>query len=352
VAAGSLPVRSRPLGLNKRTRHVRASDLAQLSPIVDASATISGATAQIDLLSIPIQQANILLQQHQIEANLGALSTQVVEATSSQQTQILEQVTHLSQLEQAIGQLQTDFGTQVQQTRQQHKSMRNHATGLQKQVRQSADYTRQLQDELRSLGVELASYAERQEVQQVEQQQVQLQHIERIERLEQLAARIHKIEQRQAKEIKDYRAQKQRIDDVATRLDALNQRVGQAEEMLTDVISQEHLAQQAAEIQIQELRTSVTRLRKETRQQILGAVKQASDLQQKVQVVQAAVNANSSDLQEVAGEVAGQHDLIEQLSQQVLTLSTTIHDLRQQPNEGKQPVRNQHSGRPRRLKTE
>src|SRR5262249_20045659 len=57
VASGTLPVRNRALGINKRTRHVRASDLARLSPIVDASATISGIAAQIDLLSIPEQQA-------------------------------------------------------------------------------------------------------------------------------------------------------------------------------------------------------------------------------------------------------------------------------------------------------
>src|SRR5215469_8917614 len=67
VAAGSLPVRNRALGINKRTRQVRASDLARLSPIVDASATISGAAARIDLLSIPEQQAQVLRRQGELD---------------------------------------------------------------------------------------------------------------------------------------------------------------------------------------------------------------------------------------------------------------------------------------------
>src|SRR5215472_4643792 len=84
VAAGTLPVRNRPLGLNKRTRHVRASDLAKLSPIVDASATISGATAQIDLLSIPVQQAEILARHQQTQHLLQNVSAQLESASSQQ----------------------------------------------------------------------------------------------------------------------------------------------------------------------------------------------------------------------------------------------------------------------------
>lgn len=49
VAAGHLPVRRQPMGLTKRTSHVRASDLARLTPIIDPTAAISGATAHLDL---------------------------------------------------------------------------------------------------------------------------------------------------------------------------------------------------------------------------------------------------------------------------------------------------------------
>src|SRR5215472_17625628 len=59
VAAGHLPVRRQPMGLTKATRHVRASDLARLSPIIDPSAAISDATAHLDLVGIPQQQAQL-----------------------------------------------------------------------------------------------------------------------------------------------------------------------------------------------------------------------------------------------------------------------------------------------------
>src|SRR5262249_44430232 len=99
VAAGSLPIRSRSLGLNKRTRHVRASDLSLLTPIVDPSATISGASAQIDLLSIPSQQAQILQQNREITQRVQTLISQFEKTTSSQQAQLAEQHSHLEQIE-------------------------------------------------------------------------------------------------------------------------------------------------------------------------------------------------------------------------------------------------------------
>ena len=64
VSSGRLPVKKEPVGINQRTRLVRASDVARLRPIVDSTAAITDEIHKLDLLSIPRQQAQIL-QEHQ-----------------------------------------------------------------------------------------------------------------------------------------------------------------------------------------------------------------------------------------------------------------------------------------------
>ncbi|MGO8951394.1 MAG: hypothetical protein ACLQUY_27815 [Ktedonobacterales bacterium] len=348
VAAGSLPVRRRPLGLNKRTRHVRASDLSQLTPIVDAGATISGATAQIDLLSIPVQQANILAQQHEIEENVRALAAQVAEATSSQQALIEEHAKQLSQIENAVGQIQTDVGTHIQQAAQQHAETASQLTALQEEVRHTTNHAQQLHGELHALRADLEGYAER----QAEQQEIQLQHGARIERLEPLAKRIHEIEERQARGAKDQREQRHQVEDLAIRVSSQGERLRQVAETLTSDISARVVAQQATEQQIDDVRTSVTHLRKEMHQGISSAVKTSTDLKQQLEDSQNAVRAASTSAHEVAEHVAEQRDQIEQLSEQVALLSAMIHELMKQGDQESQTVRQRRSRRSVRLKTE
>lgn len=61
----ALPVRRQRAGQNKRTRLVRASDLALAGfPIIDTSAAISTEVGKVDVLSIPRQQQQIV-QEHQ-----------------------------------------------------------------------------------------------------------------------------------------------------------------------------------------------------------------------------------------------------------------------------------------------
>lgn len=74
ISAGTLPVRGQRMGLNKRTRHVRASDLARLTPIIDPTAAITGAPAQVNLLSIPEQQAHLLAEQQRVAHQVADLS--------------------------------------------------------------------------------------------------------------------------------------------------------------------------------------------------------------------------------------------------------------------------------------
>ena len=70
ISKGLLPVRRQHVGLNQRTRLVRASDLAALTPIIDPAGAISTERGRLDLTSIPLQQAQIAASQKEIKAQL------------------------------------------------------------------------------------------------------------------------------------------------------------------------------------------------------------------------------------------------------------------------------------------
>ena len=78
---------------------------------------------------------------------------------------------------------------------------------------------------------------------------------------------------------------------------------------------------------------------KETRQHLSQGVKQASELQQQMHDLRDDVCATSAGLQEMAGDVAGQRQQIEKLTEQTLTLSTTVSGLSQPGIEARQVVR-------------
>src|ERR1017187_220027 len=63
ISKGLLPVKRQHVGLNQRTRLVRASDLAALTPIIDPAGAISTERGRLDLTSIPTQQAQIKADQ-------------------------------------------------------------------------------------------------------------------------------------------------------------------------------------------------------------------------------------------------------------------------------------------------
>src|SRR5437870_9928230 len=70
ISKGLLPVRRQHVGLNQRTRLVRASDLAKLTPIIDPAGAISTERGKLDLTSIPAQQAQIKASQQELLAQL------------------------------------------------------------------------------------------------------------------------------------------------------------------------------------------------------------------------------------------------------------------------------------------
>jgi hypothetical protein len=67
VSSGRLPVKKEPVGINQRTKLVRASDVARIRPIIDPSAAITDEVRKLDLASIPRQQAQIIQDHQQLQ---------------------------------------------------------------------------------------------------------------------------------------------------------------------------------------------------------------------------------------------------------------------------------------------
>lgn len=109
VAAGHLPVRRQPMGLTKRTRHVRASDLSRLSPIIDPSAAISDATAHLDLVGIPQQQAQLQAAQHRLTSDIARLIQLASDLAADMQT-VREQMRASTVLHGVLEQLTGELG--------------------------------------------------------------------------------------------------------------------------------------------------------------------------------------------------------------------------------------------------
>ena len=106
IATGQLPVRRSTVGLNQRTRQVRASDLAKRTPIIDPTAVITGEEGRLNLMSIPVEQAQLKANQQQLQQHVAMLGEHI-----EQQGQTFEQALadhrrafqqHQEQLQQAL----------------------------------------------------------------------------------------------------------------------------------------------------------------------------------------------------------------------------------------------------------
>jgi DNA repair exonuclease SbcCD ATPase subunit len=81
IAQGLLPVNPKRVGINKKTRQVRLSDLAKLTPILDPDAGIATDWGTLDLPSIPKQQQQLAEQmtalQQDVTGQLASLGGQL-----------------------------------------------------------------------------------------------------------------------------------------------------------------------------------------------------------------------------------------------------------------------------------
>ncbi len=78
IAQGVLPVNPQRVGINKKTRQVRLSDLVKLTPIIDPDAGIATDWGTLDLPSIPKQQQQLVEQmavlQQDVTGQLASLA--------------------------------------------------------------------------------------------------------------------------------------------------------------------------------------------------------------------------------------------------------------------------------------
>jgi hypothetical protein len=147
IAQGLLPVNPVRVGMNKKTRQVRLSDLATLTPIVDPDAGIATDLGTLDLPSIPKQQQ------------------QLMEQMTALQQDVTGQFTSLGEQFRGLAGEQEKFAEETHQTwrtHQQHYQALAHRDDEQQQLIQqvSDSLTESLHDLDRSLHQELAGQLE------------------------------------------------------------------------------------------------------------------------------------------------------------------------------------------------
>jgi hypothetical protein len=131
VTAGRLPVRKEPAGINQRTRLVRASDVAQIRPIVDPTAAITDDIHKLDLLSIPRQQEQIVRDHQLLSEQIQGIRQEMEAQVKPIQATLEQHVIELSALTQEWMQR---FTTQQAQWQQVLNLQQQRYTGLDVQV--------------------------------------------------------------------------------------------------------------------------------------------------------------------------------------------------------------------------
>lgn len=143
IAQGLLPVHPERVGINKKTRQVRLSDLATFTPIIDPDAGIATDLGTLDLPSIPKQQQQLMTQmailRQEVAGDLAGLSERLHSLTEQherfaeearqtwlvhqQQYQALtrrddEQQQYLQQLRDHLAEQDTSYSQRLQLIRQ------------------------------------------------------------------------------------------------------------------------------------------------------------------------------------------------------------------------------------------
>jgi chromosome segregation ATPase len=124
ISKGLLPVRRQHVGLNQRTRLVRASDLAALTPIIDPAGAITSERSRLDLTSIPAQQAQIKASQQTLLTQFEQLQHQLHEEALIRERLLTEQWTKNQEIIAAVrGDILTNVIQQQDALTQQRKEI-------------------------------------------------------------------------------------------------------------------------------------------------------------------------------------------------------------------------------------
>ena len=175
VAAGHLPVRRQPMGLTKRTRHVRASDLARLTPIVDPAAAISDATAHLDLVGIPQQHAQLQTAQQRLTSDIARLIQLASDLAADVQTlreHVRATAAQHDVLKQLAGELEERSTTIERHLVEQRTDLDTRLSALYEQSRALAEEGRVLAQTVTQVEATLGKYQQRVAAAEREQQRL------------------------------------------------------------------------------------------------------------------------------------------------------------------------------------
>ncbi|MFL5592072.1 MAG: hypothetical protein ACJ8DI_31080 [Ktedonobacteraceae bacterium] len=171
VTSGRLPVRKEPVGINQRTRLVRASDVARIRPIVDPTAAITDDIHKLDLLSIPRQQAQIQQDHRQLMELVQAIEEIVHQARSGLEQLTMDLMQQGKEWEHQFSAQRNEWQQALDQQQQQHEALAAQVQDIERRSNELSEQGKQQQLNLEQLRGDLlnhllAAQATMQEMQQ------------------------------------------------------------------------------------------------------------------------------------------------------------------------------------------
>lgn len=348
VQQGKLPVRPVHLGVNKRTRQVRASDLAKITPIVDQTAAITSEAGQIYLASIPGEMQQIhsdhgrLLHEHtqlqqEIQRQGETLHQDLDELKHQQQHDLttLDQRWHQEQgqarteIHETFTALDAKLAEQQRQQEQARAELHEVVTALEGTLADQQERQRQAMDTLNTTWQQRLDRAE--ESRQTEVQRLDQRvdaHQQEIHQLagnaERLETALHALEQTQEQ---DWAALRQ---ELATTVSQQERARRQSQHELQQAIQvAEQRSQRALEEHLEQMRMAV-----DQQQQVMshrltqleqGAARRQREQEQQLQHLRSELAGQQQAMEGFAAQLLeleqGQQRMLEQLQQQIEQLA-------------------------------
>ena len=334
ISKGLLPVRRQHVGLNQRTRLVRASDLAKLTPIIDPAGAISTERSKLDLTSIPVQQAQLKASQQELLVQLKDVQEFARQEGETLRRMIDEQE---QQRRTALEALRTETTTRL---RQQYEKLEQHTHELGTALaQQQASTTTALEELAGKINLVMSSLMQRIDVlheqeqaiteawqQTTRRQQEQIEtltaHLQEEKQVrEHLTAQVNQLTEQQAQQLVKYEQEVHLREQLADKVQQLtNQLAEQQVAHVHEVQARERLQQQLAAQQsmhdqtLQQVQTSI----QEQQQHYLTSLSQ--QLQQFDRLSHSYVNLQKRN-EEFEKRLTQMTEAIEQQRHEMTTLS-------------------------------
>ena len=282
IAQGLLPVNPVRVGINKKTRQVRLSDLVKLTPIIDPDAGIATDLGTLDLPSIPKQQQQLMEQitmlQQEVAGELVSLGGQLRDLAEKHEqfageTRQIRQV-HQQQLQQvrdSLTEQTTSYSQELQQARQNlsalvvetEKTLRQ---ALSDQVGQSEAVLRQALETVQAISAEAIEQV-RKNVAGLEERLVSAVE-KRREAHEELAATVTRL----------HAHTDQQFSQIVNRLEPLETTLGQQQDEIQEQVGRVGQLETELLTQIDQLATQLTGMQSTWQEKLAAAEQEAHQL--------------------------------------------------------------------------